>query len=309
MSTSSRIVVAEAAGAAALVAGLVALGSPDDVWLSGVGLHPAWLAIIVVAARYGPRGLFPALGLTWGMLILLSLALGGSLEGLAVRARGTSDLLALVASILVTWIAMLHESRMARAIRRLGEATEAQLQAEKTMRALHDSLSYLRARHDRIDASLSLWRDLAARLERGDSVEAAKAVLELCAIRAGAAAGVVQLRDGNRLSTLAWRGQWSTGSARPSDISGDCTVRAAILSRRVTPASDGATEADSDVAVPVLDDGGTVVGVIALRGVSPGSLRAPDMHDLVVIAQWLAPALDRSLEAAAQRKKTAPGAR
>jgi hypothetical protein len=308
MSTSNRIVLVEAAGAAALVGGLAALGSPHDVWLSGVGFHPAWLAVIVLAARYGPRGLFPALGLTWGFLAVLSLALGGSLEGLAVRARSTSDLLALVASVLVTWVAMLHESRMARTIRRLADSTEAHAQAEKTMRALHDSLSYLRARHDRIDASLSLWRDLAARLERGDSMEAAKAVLELCAIRAGASAGVVQLRDGHRLSTLAWRGHWSPTSARPSDISGDVTVRQAIVSRQVTPASQGATESDSDVAVPVLDTSGVVVGVIALRGVSPGSLRAPDMHDLVVIAQWLAPALDRSLEAA-QRKKTAPGAR
>lgn len=296
MSTSNKTIALEAAGAAALVVGAVALASPDDLWLGGTGFHPAWLPVMVLAARYGTRGLFASLAITLGLLIGVDLVLGGSLSGLEARGNDASDLMALAASVMIAWIAMLHESRIARATSRLAESTELQHQAEETVKALHDSLSYLRTRHDRIDVSLSLWRDFAARLERGDASEAATAVLELCAIRVGAVAGVVQLRDGNRFSTLARRGQWSALSARPRDIPADRTVASAVATKKVTPANEvqGATETDSDVAVPVLDDGsGVALGVIALRGVSPRSLRAADISDLAVIAQWLAPALGR----------------
>ena len=305
MSTSDRTLVLEAAAAAALVVGAVAVAAPGDVWLPDLGLHPVWLPVILLAARYGPRGLFTSLAVTWGALIATSVVLGGTLDGFALRLQGASDLFALLTATLVAWIGMLHESRMSGALARLAESTLLQQQSEVTVGALHDGLTYLRTRHDRLDISLSLWRNLASRIERGVDVDAADAVLELCEVRTGAQAGVVQLRDGNRLSTVAWRGQGSTASTRPRDIAVDATVRAAILARHVTAAGPGATERDSDVAAPVLDDGsGVVIGVIALRGVAPGSLRAADLRDLAVIAQWLAPGLARSLQAAVQRKRT-----
>ena len=65
MSTSDRWMPVEAAAAAVVVVGAVALASPDDVWLRGLGMHPAWLPVIVLAARYGPRGLFTSLAITW----------------------------------------------------------------------------------------------------------------------------------------------------------------------------------------------------------------------------------------------------
>lgn len=296
MSTSDRIVVAEAAGAAAAVVALVALFSPGDVWLTDLGLHPMWLPIIVLAARYAARGLFPALVMTAGGMIALSFALGDSIEGLAARTESPSDLIALTTAVLVAWVAMAHEGRIARVHQRLAEATEAQQQAEDSVQALHDTVAYLRGRNDRLDVSLSLWRSLSFRLERGDASEAARAVLELCEIRAGAQAGTVQLRDGMRLSMLACRGQWSPTSARPHDLEGDATVCAAIESRCVTPAPPGSSEHDADVAVPVIDEtSGVVIAVIALRGVAPGTMRAPDLRDLGVLAQWLAPSVAREL--------------
>ena len=296
MSTSEKIVIAEAAGAAVLVAGATALVSPGNVWLPDTGLHPAWLAVILLAARYGVRGLLPSLALTWGALIGVALVLGNSIDGFVAHTRGTPDLFALIAATVVAWIAMLHESRMERVDRKLAEALAQQTENDATVHALYESLAYLRARHDRVDISLSLWRELAGRIEKSDVGEAATAILELCEIRVGAAAGIVQLRDGNRLTTLACRGQWSPTMARPADITIDRTVRAAIVARRVTPAGPGATEDDCDVAVPILDDStGVVVGVIALRGVAPGALRVADIGDLVVLAQWLAPALGRPL--------------
>jgi hypothetical protein len=103
----------------------------------------------------------------------------------------------------------------------------------------------------------------------------------------------VQLRDGNRLRLLATRG--SLGESEVvRDIGGDHTVRDAIVARAVAPAAAGAGETDSDVAAPIVDDeSGLVVGVIALRGVPATSLRAANLIDLRLIAQWLAPALNR----------------
>jgi hypothetical protein len=73
-------------------------------------------------------------------------------------------------------------------------------------------------------------------------------------------------------------------------------VRSAIDTRLVTPAGPGSSVDDSDVAVPVTDeDTGVVLGVIALRGVSPGALRAADLRDLGVLARWLAPSIVRQL--------------
>lgn len=304
-----RMVLAEAAGGAVLVAGATALVSPDDLWLGGDLLHPAWLVIFLVSARYGTRGLIASLAFTWGVLAVVALATGGTLAGLAAHTRTGTDRLALIGATLVAWVAMLHESRMERADRRLVEAMARERDADATVSALHDALAYLRARHDRVDIALSLWRDLAGRIERGDAAEAASAILELCEIRVGAASGIVQLRDGNRLTTLAVRGQWSPTMTRPADIAIDRTVRAAIQTRRATPAGADATDDDCDAAVPVLDDAtGVVVGVIALRGVAPGGMRVADLADLVVLAQWLAPALGRPLHITSPHKRLGEGA-
>ena len=296
MSISDRIVAAEAAGAAVLIVGIAAFASPGDLWMRDLGLHPMWLPIIVLSARYAIRGLFPALALVCGSLIAADLALGGSIDGFTARTQNPADLFALATAVLVAWIAMAHETRIARANARLAEATEGQRQAEEHVHALHASLGYLRSRHDRLDVSLSLWRSLAGRLERGDAIEASRAVLELAEIRAGARAGVVQLLDGARLTGLASRGTWPGANGKGPDLGGDHTVRAAIASKLVTPAQPGAGERDADVAVPVIDeDSGAVVGVIALRGVSPGCMRAADLRDLGVLARWLAPVVTRQL--------------
>jgi len=105
MSTSSgRTILLEAAGAAVLAAGGIALASPHDVWLAHVGFHPAWIAVLLLAAHYGSMGLFLALGLCVAALSAASLALGNSLDGLAARASNASDLFALAAAILIAWL-------------------------------------------------------------------------------------------------------------------------------------------------------------------------------------------------------------
>jgi len=294
MSTSERMVALEAVAGAALVVVAVSLASPDDVWMTGLGLHPGWLPVILLAARYGPRGLFWSLGAIAAVLIGVDLVHDGDLAGLATRSHSASDLLALLAATLVAWVAMMHEGRMSRALDRLKLATEQQAEAEATEQALHDNLGYLRGRLDRLELSLSVWRDIAGRIERGDIAEAADAALELCTIRTGATAGRVQFRDGESLTMVAGRGAWVMPAVRFREKTGDATVQAALFARQVTVAGADAGEADSQVAAPILDEeSGVVIGMIALRGLPEGGLRAADLHDLWLVAQWLAPSLAR----------------
>jgi len=290
MSTSSRTIVFEAAAGAVLTTGGVALVSPGDPWLTGVGFHPAWIAILVPAARYGTRGFLFGLGLTGAALALAGLLLVGSMAGLATTATGTSSIFALGAAIGVAWIALAHEGRTARLARRLADAEASLADAEQVLAAQRDALGKLRARHDRIDLSLTLWRELARRLDRGSESEAARAALELCALRCGATSGVVHGSDRHRV--LARHGRELPASSQ-IDLWFDRTVKAAAELRRPVLASEVAdvTAQDSDAAAPVLDEvDGSVLGVIALRGV-PGRLGAAELRDLFVIAGWLGPAL------------------
>src|SRR5436190_2044411 len=71
-------VAGEAAVGALLAIGAAALSSPGDLTMPGCGFHPAWLPIVLLAARYGTRGLFVALGVVWGLLLATDVALHGS---------------------------------------------------------------------------------------------------------------------------------------------------------------------------------------------------------------------------------------
>ena len=291
-----HLVATEAAAGVLLAVGAAALWSPGDLWMVRTSFHPVWIAILVLAATYGARGLFWALVLAATTLLGASVALGNPLGGLWARTATAVDLAPLGAAVLVAWIAMLHQGRQSSAGLRLAGAEQRQGLAEATSTALRESLGVLRVRHDRIEMSLSMWRELAGRLEHGDPAQAGLAALELCALRSGAAAGIVQRWDGVSLRPLVWRGQWSPSQRRPRDIHSDVVAAAAVAQRRAVPAFEipGAGTEDSDVAVPILGAQGQVLGVIALRGVSPAHLREADLRDVALIAQWLAPALNQA---------------
>ena len=302
----SRTIILEAATGAALATAGVAIASPRDLWLAGTAAHPGWLVVLVLAARYGTLGMLLSLGLTGGGLTVASVALDTPLAGLAARASSGADLWWMIGAIAVAWIAMLHESRRARLARRLDDAEASQRTTAETMTALHDAIALLRARHDRIDLSLTLWRDLAARLGGGDPATAARAALELGAMRCGAAGGTVCSWDGDSLGVIARYGREPDRRDRGT---GDRTARAAIEQRRpVTAAAvGGATDRDSDVAVPIIDEDGGLRAVLALRGVSPGNRCAAGLQDLRVVAQWVAPALGEV--ATPRRRRLAEGTR
>lgn len=304
MSTSDRTVLLEATAAAGLTGAALAVAAPGDLWMADNGLHPAWLPVLVLSGRYGTRGLFASLVATAAVLTAIGMIMGGTfgdaVSGLTARPRAGSDLLALAAATVLAWIAMAHETRRERLTEQLAEATATRDEAEATLRALHDSLGYLRRRHDRLEISLSMWRDLAARMERGDAGDAARAALELCEVRTGATAGRVRRDDGHRLVTVAARGVWPASSLDSDSVLAR-DGRASALDDR-----DELGNTDREVAIPVLDDRGNSVGVIALRGL-PHELRSADLADLRVLASWLAPALNRPLHISGARKRISAG--
>jgi hypothetical protein len=293
MSTSDRMVVVEALVGVALVVVGVSIASPDDIWMRGFGFHPGWIPVILLAARYGPRGLFWSLAIMIGALSIFDLIDGGNLSGLDARSHLATDLLALMTATLVAWVGMMHEGRMARAQHRLDHSLEQTARAEATEHALQDNLGYLRNRLDRLELSLSVWRDLAGRIARGDMADAADAAIELCFLRTGATAGRVQLRDGDNLTPIAGRGTWVMPAVRFREKGLDATVQAALVGKKLALATPDATETDSAVAMPIVDASGVVLGILALRALPEGGLKPADLHDLELIAAWLAPALVR----------------
>jgi len=84
--------------------------------------------------------------------------------------------------------------------------------------------------------------------------------------------------------------------ARPPDLLLDRTIKAAFESAASVRAIDlpdvaGVAEAgrdQSDVAAPITDEAGDVLGVLALRGVPADSLCHALVHDISLIARWCA---------------------
>jgi len=289
---SSRVIAQEAVFVAVLVTGLAALLAPRAL---GVGLapYPGWAAVILLSARYGSRGFGFGFFAVLGALTLAILDSGRALVPLLMAANGSvPDLFALVVCVLFAWIASAHERRI-RYLTSLADVLEKKdVDDGSTIAELRGTAVALRARADRMDHSLTFIRDVSARLEGSDALVSAHAALELALARTGARAGVVQLVEGGRLRTVASLGYWTSRSARPPDDLVDRTIASAFATAAPARAVDRADAAsdDSDVAAPIADRDGAVLGVLALRGVPSDSLCHALVHDLGIVARWCAKA-------------------
>jgi hypothetical protein len=317
------VVAREALVVAMLVAGLTALLAPRDLGF-GVAPHPGWAAVILVSARYGSRGFGFALFAVSGTLTLTVLAMGVPLGPLlSAASNSVPDLTALVLSVLVAWISSAHERRIDDLSVRGVELAQKGTGDDAIVAELRDAALALRARADRVDHSVTFMRDVAARLEGGDPLRGSQAALELAIARTGSRAGLVQLVDERgRLQTVASLGAWTLLRARPPDVVLDPTIKAAFESAASVRAVDLPELAEvagdhSDVAMPITDEAGEVLGVLALRGVPADSLSHALVHDLGLIARWCAKAnasralaADRTTPSSAEpsRRPAPPGA-
>jgi hypothetical protein len=291
MQISNRRLVLEAAVATACVLGAVALliRVPHFGW-GVLRPHPVWLVVLALSARYGARGLLAAMPVAWGTLALLAGPWRSAPSEVLAALATPVELGALVAAIIVGWIASVHDRR--------AQDLEEKVQALVT-RATHDAAALaelrraalaLRSRNDRLDLALTFLRDVARRMDGGDLGAAAEAALALVAARLGARAAAVEIRDAaGTLSILA-----ATGACDPTQPPGDdATVGEALRSGQAVRAIDlpGAGPGDSDLAAPIVV-GGEIVGALTVRGVA--RVGAAAVRDLVVVAEWMATAFARA---------------
>jgi hypothetical protein len=284
ISRTTRSCVIESAVGVALTIGIMAVWGVQSLGLQVIDPHPVWLVVLVIAARYGTRGLAVALPIAWGALAVLAGqgGFGRVLDTLAAP----MELSALAAAVLVAWIASGNERRERALTAKSGDLERRATADAATIAELRRAALALRARTDRLDLSLTFLRNIARRLHGTDAEAAGQAALELIAARIGARAASIEMMSAGELRQLATVGIWNRDGQ-------DRTALAAFGGRQPTRAvelADGGP-GDSDIAAPIIDPSGQVRGIIAARGVPGGGSSMAALRDLAVITEWASPAL------------------
>jgi hypothetical protein len=290
---NNRQVLTEAMVGAAIVATVSLIMSPSDPGLHGLAPHPLWLAVLVLAARYGMTGLIAGLATSVVSLAIVSLVVHQGLGWLAARAQSPSELVVFAGAVAVAWVAGGHERRKATLAAAAADSAAQAAEARAGFAELRAIADALGQKADRAEVSISFLRSIAARLESDEAAEGAMAALELAIGRLGARAGVVLLHEDGRLKAFAHQGAWSAESASPPELFVDRTAQRALeLGRAVSSQDvDGASPLDSDLAAPILRADGTSVGVLALRGVGFEMLVPSALREVAAIARWSARSL------------------
>lgn len=280
---------------AAAVAAVIAVAiSPTDPALGELPFHPAWIVALVLVARYGAGGLYAVPGVVLGLQTAMWISGSTNASALA-RLTQPSELLVLLAIALIAAVGALHQRRAASLQERLDDAQNRATTAEGAVEELCETALVLRERYDRSQTSYTFLADLARRVDDPDPAGAGDAALALAMARTGARGGFVQLFDKGRLRTLCARGMWSAERPEPPAVFRDRVVSAAIEQKRPVAAHEVAnvTVDDSDLAAPLLDTRGTVVGVVAVRGVAYPALGEMAREDLAAVARWAGRAFER----------------
>src|SRR5690242_3286359 len=136
--------------------------------------HPGWIAVLVLAARYGSEGLFSGLIAAAGAVEVGSAVAGAGLVAPWSRLDSGPNLIAFGACLAISWVGSWHLRRQADLRERLSALSDQAAEAEGTMETLRDVVTTLRGRVDRTSTSLSFLRDVAERLEGTDPVAAAE---------------------------------------------------------------------------------------------------------------------------------------
>lgn len=296
MSTSDRDQLARrAAGAGALAAVIALIVSPGDPAMASGIVHPAWVIALVLAARYGVRGLVGVPAVIAGVS-LAELLVGHIDIALVSQLEAPSGLGTLIATAVIAWVGGLHEARKALLESRLRDADARATKAERDVADLAEAALVLRDRSDRALSSLTFLADIAIEIDSETPARSGQAALELAIARTGARGGIVQIVDGNRLRTIVSRGAWSHDQVAAPSLFRD-RVALAALDRKSSIAAHEIGDArveDSDLAAPLVGEDGVVHGVLALRGLAYPAIVATAREDLVAIARWAGRSFARS---------------
>jgi len=265
----TRTIALEATAAALVFVGLPALFGVMRGPRAGALLpNPGWMAVLLLAARYGNRGFLLAVGAAAGVAAMALAGTHVAPPALLVTLESPANLGALAASMVVAWIASQHHRRSWRLAMRLDVAERWAREAGATVQTLRAAVAALRARVDRTSSSLTFLRDVATRLEGSDPVAAAEAAVELALLRTGARSAALKIYRQGALVMLACR-----------------------------DASDWLPPAPPEELVDILEAPiGGRSGVLVLQGLPRHARHGATAHDLSVIAAWCADALERAGE-------------
>jgi hypothetical protein len=298
-----RTVVIESLAAAVIVLAAMMVLSPSDGGVRRLGPHFAWIAVFLLSARYGTKGLCVSLSLSIA-LVIASAGILGQMHALGERLNGSADLAALVAAVLIAWVASTHENRRSDMARELDAAKEGSRSDRKAAREMQGALVALRSRADRMSLSLTFLRTVAEHLGGKNPEQAISAALTLAMTCLGARAGVVEIAGSIpgagfdiTPSLSSWTGPWNGDGSAPL-LAGDRVVAAALEARMPVIAADvdGAGVGDADMVAPLLDRNGKPFGVLALRGLPHRGVGMMAIRDLTVASSWLASSLTPPLQ-------------
>jgi hypothetical protein len=307
MQTSSRSYLLHPAGVAVVLAAAIALViSPSDPAMASVTIHPGWIIALVLAARYGLRGLIavPAVvtGVSWAELLA-----GRDDLGMLARLESPGELATLVAIAAIAWVGGMHETRKAVLEDRARDAEARAVQAELGLGELAEAALVLRERGDRAASSLTFLMDIAQEIDSKEPARAGQAALDFAIMRTGARGGSIQLVDGARLRPLVAHGAWSHDQLVAPSLFRDRVALAAIEREAAVAAHEvpDVRVDDSDLAAPIVGEDGVVRGVLSLRGVAYPTMLATAREDLLAIARWAARSITGSFDAgpAAQARR------
>lgn len=228
--------------------------------------HPGWIAVVALAARYGGSGFMAGLTAAAAAVGIASVLGGLGLAAALEHLETAPNVIALGASMMVSWVGSWHLRREEALRERLRAASDRATGAETINRALHDVVSRLRLRVDRTSTSLTFLREAAERLEGADPVAAAEAAADLALARTGGSAAAVKVGIGEHQRLLAIRDARGPAGLAPLEL------RAA------------------DLLVPIRN-GSDRIGVLVLWGIAPATLDHATTHDLEIIASWCMRAL------------------
>ncbi len=266
--------------------------SPSDPALTSWPVHPLWAVALVLAARYGARGLWIIPTLALGLATADLIAGDGGDPAIARLSRG-GDLAALAAAALCAAVGTTHERRKLLLEQRLVDLEARAGAAEAAVDNLVKTAIALQDHRDRSSTSLAFLAEVSARMNGRRPADVSDAALELALARTGARFGFVQIieRDGSARTLL------SRGTARHDDRTAAEALkgRAVVFADEISEVRPG----DSDVAAAMIDSRGEVVGVLALRGVPYTTLDQTLASEISCVARWAAPTLSR-----ARRKAT-----
>jgi uncharacterized coiled-coil protein SlyX len=228
--------------------------------------HPAWIAVLVLAARYGSGGFFAGL-----IAAAAAAGIGSALAGAGLATSwkhlgSTPNLIAFGTCLTVSGVGSWHLRRLDDLGERLRSVSARAADAEATIETLRGVVAKLRARIDRRSTSLSFLRDVAARLEGSDPVDAAQGAVDLALARTGATAAAVQVGRNGCQRFVAVRDGRGPNMLAPLELR------------------------DATVTVPIRN-GSDRIGVIALWGITPSLLDDATVHDLKVVASWCVSAI------------------